>query len=93
MNAVMEFCSVGYSGLRVSGICLGSMTFGHATDATSVECLVRAALDAGVILFDTADGYSNGESEPMLRRALDTRPREAVIATKVFNPTGPGRNE
>jgi aryl-alcohol dehydrogenase-like predicted oxidoreductase len=54
---------------------------------------VGTALDAGVNFFDTADGYNNGESEVMLGRALHSRRREAVIASKVFNPMGPGPND
>jgi aryl-alcohol dehydrogenase-like predicted oxidoreductase len=66
----MEFRRLGRSGLKVSEICLGTLTFGHGTDPASAERLVGAALDAGVTFFDTADGYSNGESEVMLGRAL-----------------------
>ena len=89
----MEYRRLGRSGLKVSEICLGTMTFGHGTGAAEAERMVAAALDAGVIFFDTADGYSNGESEAMLGRALGSRRREAVIATKVFNPMGPGPND
>src|SRR5262249_8570265 len=89
----MEFRRLGRSGLKVSEICLGTMTFGHGTDAVEADRLVGTALDAGVIFFDTADGYSNGESEVMLGRALGAHRREAVIATKVFNPMGPGPND
>lgn len=89
----MEFRRLGRSGLKVSEICLGTMTFGHGTDAAEAERMVGTALDAGVMFFDTADGYSNGESETMLGRALGARRREAVIATKVFNPMGPGPND
>ncbi|HET6307012.1 MAG TPA: aldo/keto reductase [Rhodopila sp.] len=89
----MEYRRLGRSGLKVSEICLGTMTFGHGTDAPEAERIVRTALDAGVTFFDTADGYSDGESETMLGRALGTRRREAVIATKVFNPMGPGPND
>jgi aryl-alcohol dehydrogenase-like predicted oxidoreductase len=89
----MEFRRLGRSGLKVSEICLGTMTFGHGTDAAEAKRMVGTALDAGVIFFDTADGYSNGESEVMLGRALGARRRDAVIATKVFNPMGPGPND
>ena len=89
----MEFRRLGRSGLKVSEICLGTMTFGHGTDTAEAERMVRAALDAGVMFFDTADGYSDGESEVMLGRALGARRREAVIATKVFNAMGPGPND
>ncbi len=90
---MMEFRRLGRSGHKVSKICLGTMTFGHGTDAASAEPVVGTALDADVIFFDTADGYSDGESETMLGRALGVRRRDAVIATKVFNPMGPGPNE
>jgi aryl-alcohol dehydrogenase-like predicted oxidoreductase len=89
----MEYRRLGRSGLKVSEICLGTMTFGHGTDAAEAERMVRASVDAGVIFFDTADGYSNGESEVMLGRALGARRREAVVATKVFNAMGPGPND
>ena len=62
----MEYRRLGRSGLKVSEICLGTMTFGHGTDAAEAERIVLASLDAGVNFFDTADGYSNGASETML---------------------------
>jgi aryl-alcohol dehydrogenase-like predicted oxidoreductase len=84
---------MGRSGLKVSEICLGTMTFGHGTDQAEAERIVALALDAGVNFFDTANGYSNGESEVMLGRALRGRRSEAVVATKFFNPMGPGPND
>lgn len=89
----MEYRRLGRTGLKVSEICLGTMTFGHGTDAAEAEKMVRTALDAGVTFFDTADGYSNGAAETMLGQALGNRRREAVIATKVFNPMGSGPND
>jgi aryl-alcohol dehydrogenase-like predicted oxidoreductase len=89
----MEYRRLGRSGLKVSEICLGTMTFGHGADTTEAERIVLASLDAGVTFFDTADGYSDGASETMLGRALGARRREAVIATKVFNAMGPGPND
>ena len=88
----MDYRRMGQSGLKVSEICLGTMTFGRGADAAEAERIVLAALDAGVTFFDTADGYSDGESEIMLGKALGKRRREAVIATKVFNPMGHGPN-
>ena len=88
----MEYRRLGSSGLKVSEICLGTMTFGHGTDAAEAERIVQTSLDAGVTFFDTADGYSDGVSETMLGHALGARRREAVIATKVFNAMGPGPN-
>lgn len=89
----MDYRRIGRSGLKVSEICLGTMTFGHGTDAAEADRMVNTCLDAGVTFFDTANGYNNGESEIMLGRALSGRRRDAVIATKVFNAMGPGPND
>jgi aryl-alcohol dehydrogenase-like predicted oxidoreductase len=89
----MEYRKLGRTGLKVSEICLGTMTFGHGADMAETERVVGKSLDAGVIFFDTANGYNNGESETMLGRALGKRRREVVIATKVFNPMGSGPND
>jgi aryl-alcohol dehydrogenase-like predicted oxidoreductase len=89
----MDYRRMGASGLKVSEICLGTMTFGHGTEEAEAVRLVGSALDAGVMFFDTANGYNAGASETMLGRALGARRREAVVATKVFNPMGPGPND
>jgi len=89
----MEYRRLGRSGVKVSEICLGTMTFGHGTDAAEAERIVQSSLDAGVMFFDTADGYGYGESETMLGRALGKKRCETVIATKVFGATGPGPND
>jgi aryl-alcohol dehydrogenase-like predicted oxidoreductase len=89
----MDYRRLGRTGLKVSEICLGTMTFGHGTDMAEAERVVGKSLDAGLNFFDTANGYNNGESETMLGRALGKRRREVVIATKVFNPMGPGPND
>jgi aryl-alcohol dehydrogenase-like predicted oxidoreductase len=89
----MEYRRMGRSGLKVSEICLGTMTFGHGADAAESARIVGAALDAGVNFFDTANAYNNGISEEILGGILHGRRREAVIATKVFNPMGPGPND
>ncbi len=89
----MDYRRLGRAGLKVSEICLGTMTFGHGTDHAEAERIVGSALDAGVIFFDTANGYNGGASETMLGKALGAKRRDAVIATKVFNPMGPGPND
>ena len=89
----MEYRRLGRSGLKVSEICLGTMTFGHGTDMAEAERIVHASLDAGVTFFDTADGYGDSESETMLGRALGKRRRDTVVATKVFGAMGPGPND
>jgi aryl-alcohol dehydrogenase-like predicted oxidoreductase len=89
----MDYRRIGRGGLKVSEICLGTMTFGHGTDAAEADRMVHACLDAGVTFFDTADGYNDGASETMLGQALGARRRDVVVATKVFNVMGPGPND
>ncbi len=84
---------LGSTGLQVSELSLGTMTFGGGTtiggvDAKGADELVGMALDAGVNLFDTADAYSGGEAERLLGRALGGRRDEVLIATKVRLKTG-----
>ena len=92
----MEYTTLGRSGLKVSRLCLGCMTFGTPEQGTHPWTLpetesrpiIRRALDLGINFFDTANGYSEGSSEEILGQALrDFIPRdEVVIATKVFLP-------
>lgn len=89
----MEYRRLGKSGLKVSEICLGTMTFGHGADEAESERMVHLAWDAGVNFFDTANSYSEGESELLLGKALKGRRRDAIVATKFFNPMGPGPND
>jgi aryl-alcohol dehydrogenase-like predicted oxidoreductase len=89
----MAYRRMGRSGLKVSEICLGTMTFGHGTDEAEARRMVDLALDAGVNFFDTANSYGNGQSEVMLGKALKRRRRDVVVATKFFNPMGPGPND
>jgi aryl-alcohol dehydrogenase-like predicted oxidoreductase len=89
----MHYRNLGRSGLKVSEICLGTMTFGHTTDEAEAGAIVDAAFDGGVNFFDTADAYSKGVSEEMLGRILKGRRNRAVIATKYFNPMGNGPND
>src|SRR5438552_4969834 len=89
----MEYRRVGRSGLKVSELCLGTMTFGHGTDEGEAQRIVDLAFDAGVNFFDTANSYGNGQSELLLGKALKGRRREAIVATKFFNPMGSGPNE
>lgn len=89
----MQYRRMGRSGLKVSEICLGTMTFGRGADEAESGRMVAAAMDAGVNFFDTADGYNNGTAEEMLGTILKDRRRGAVIATKFFNPMGGGPND
>ena len=88
----MEYTNLKGTGLKVSRFCLGTMTFGDQTDEAEARRIIDCALEQGVNFFDTADGYTGGLSEQILGRALEGRRENAVIATKVTNPTGPGPN-
>jgi aryl-alcohol dehydrogenase-like predicted oxidoreductase len=89
----MQYRNLGRSGLKVSEICLGTMTFGHTTDEREAAAIMDAAFDAGVNFFDCANTYAKGRSEEILGTLLKGRRHEAVIGTKVFNPTGPAPND
>jgi aryl-alcohol dehydrogenase-like predicted oxidoreductase len=97
----MEYRQLGSSGLRVSVVTLGTMTFGGKgwaqvvgdTDLEGAKRQVGMALDAGVNLVDTADGYSEGRSEEILGAALAGRRDDVLVATKVRMPTGSGPND
>jgi aryl-alcohol dehydrogenase-like predicted oxidoreductase len=69
------------------------MTFGHGTDEAGAKDMVDLCFDAGVNFFDTADSYGGGQSEILLGRALKGRRRNAIVATKFFNPMGSGPND
>jgi aryl-alcohol dehydrogenase-like predicted oxidoreductase len=97
----VEYVNLGATGLRVSRICLGMMSYGpHETrrwalDEAAAEPIVRRAVEGGVIFFDTADVYNGGQSEVITGRLLSklfgTR-EEYVVATKVHGRTMPGEN-
>lgn len=89
----MEYRRLGRSGLKVSEICLGTMTFGTLIDEEQSQEIVDLAFEAGISFFDTADGYGKGRAEEILGKALQGRRREAVVATKFFNPMGTGPND
>ncbi|MCW2812251.1 MAG: aldo/keto reductase [Friedmanniella sp.] len=87
----MEFRYLGRSGLKVSEISYGNwVTHGSQVEADQATSCVRAALDAGITTFDTADVYANGKAETILGDALAGERRESLeIFTKVYFPTGP----
>jgi aryl-alcohol dehydrogenase-like predicted oxidoreductase len=96
----VDYVNFGSTGLRVSRICLGMMSYGAAPDRPwalgeeDARPIVRAAVEGGVTFFDTADVYNGGESEVLtgrLLRELLSR-EEMVVATKVFGKTMPGEN-
>jgi aryl-alcohol dehydrogenase-like predicted oxidoreductase len=96
----MEYVSFGNTGLRVSRLCLGMMSFGRveerpwALDEADASPIVHRAIEGGITFFDTADVYNRGESEAITGRLLrEALPREEyVVATKVHGQTMPGPN-
>ena len=99
----MEYTKLGRTGLDVSRICLGCMSYGggnrgnHAWSLGEDESrpFIKGALGAGINFFDTADIYSDGESEKALGRSfknLNLARKDIVLATKVYSRVGPGRN-
>ncbi len=92
----MEFRHLGSSGLKISEITYGNwLTHGSQVENEAALACVRAALDAGITTFDTADVYANTKAESVLGEALAGERRESIeIMTKVFWPTGPrGHND
>ncbi|MEY2455853.1 MAG: 1-deoxyxylulose-5-phosphate synthase [Acidimicrobiaceae bacterium] len=96
----MRYTNLGRTGLRVSRVCLGMMSFGNDSerpwvlDETAAEPIVKAAVDGGITFFDTADTYSGGASEVATGRLISKllSRDEVVIASKVFMPMTPGEN-
>jgi aryl-alcohol dehydrogenase-like predicted oxidoreductase len=101
----MEYTTLGNTGLLVSKLCFGTMTFGDgrgifkaigAQGQAEADILIKTSLDGGINFFDTADVYTEGESEKILGQSLKNLkvPRkDVVIATKVYGRVGPGRND
>ena len=98
----MEYTNLGKSGLKVSRICLGCMTYGVSErgahpwtlDEETSRPLIKQAIELGINFFDTANSYSDGTSEEFVGRALKdfARREEIVVATKVYFPMRQGPN-
>jgi len=86
----MDYRQFGRTGLRVSPIDMGCMTFGRDIDEESSIPIISRALDACINFFDTADAYGRGASEEIVGRALKEVRERVVIATKFWGPTGDG---
>jgi aryl-alcohol dehydrogenase-like predicted oxidoreductase len=98
----MQYVNLGKTGLKVSRICLGMMSYGDPNDLKwslpedQARPIVQRAVEAGINFFDTADVYSHGASEVITGRLLKemfARRDEYVVATKVYNPMGEGPNQ
>jgi aryl-alcohol dehydrogenase-like predicted oxidoreductase len=89
----MELRALGRTGVKVSSLCLGTMTFGNEADEAESRRIVDHYLDAGGNFIDTADVYSRGVSEEFVGRALQGRRDSVVLATKGRMPMGDGPND
>ena len=97
----MDYVQLGTTGMRVSRICLGTMTYGTpqwrdwVLDEAASRPFIQKAIDAGITFFDTADMYSVGASEQVVGQALKdfAKRDDVVLATKVYNPMGSGPND
>ncbi len=95
----MRYRRLANTGVYVSELCLGAMTFGRRWEAIGAltqreaDALVHRSIDAGVNFFDTADVYSTGDSEEILGRALASKRHQVIVATKVRGRMGPGPND
>jgi aryl-alcohol dehydrogenase-like predicted oxidoreductase len=101
----MKYATLGNTGLLVSKLCFGTMTFGDgkgmfkaigAVGQVGADELVKTSIESGINFFDTADVYAQGESEKILGQSLknlDIARHQVVIATKVYGRVGPGRND
>ncbi|MCU1297624.1 MAG: Aryl-alcohol dehydrogenase [Acidobacteriaceae bacterium] len=101
----MKYHTLGQTGLLVSELCLGTMTFGSnegiyksiaGVEQSTADQFLKVSFDAGVNFVDTADVYTDGESEKTLARAIKNigiARKDIVVATKVYGRTGPGRND
>jgi aryl-alcohol dehydrogenase-like predicted oxidoreductase len=101
----MKYVTLGNTGLLVSKLCFGTMTFGDGrglfkpistVGQSEADELVKMSIDGGINFFDTADNYTEGESEKLLGQSLknlNIARKDVVIATKVYSRVGPGRND
>lgn len=98
----MQYNQLGNTGVFVSRLCLGTMTFGGGNSLFAMmgglgqkeaDAIVGRALDAGVNFVDTANVYAAGESEKLTGKALGAKRKDVILATKVFGRMGPGPNE
>ena len=91
----MQIVNLGKSGLRVSNLCLGTMTFGREADEKTSFAIMDHFVERGGTFLDTADGYSTGATEALIGRWLKARGNrdKLVLATKVFSKMGEGPND
>jgi len=88
----MDYRLLGRTGISVSELCFGTMSFGGDADEVTSAAMYRMVREAGINFFDTANEYNKGRSEEILGRLMKSHRDDLVIATKCYNPTGPDIN-
>jgi aryl-alcohol dehydrogenase-like predicted oxidoreductase len=88
----MNYRPLGRTGVQVSQLCFGTMSFGGDADETAAAEMFRACRDAGINFFDTANNYNEGRSEEILGKLMRGEREDLVVATKCFTPVGKDRN-
>jgi aryl-alcohol dehydrogenase-like predicted oxidoreductase len=89
----MEYKYLGRTGIRISALCLGTMTFGSDSDEAESAAVFKRCREAGINIFDCADVYAGGRSEEILGRLIRDCRREVVLTGKFYFPTGDGAND
>ena len=88
----MEYRFLGQTGIKVSGLCFGTMSFGGDADEETSEAMFRRCREAGINFFDCANTYAGGRSEEILGRLIADCREEVVVTSKVYFPSGQGQN-
>ncbi|UCF92761.1 MAG: aldo/keto reductase [Desulfobacterales bacterium] len=89
----MKFTFLGTTGLKVSRLCMGTMTFGREADKAAARAIFKRCRDAGINFFDCANTYSEGQAETILGELIADRRDELIITSKVAQPMGAGLND
>lgn len=89
----MKYTSLGRTGVKISRLCFGTMSFGQTSDEETSKALFHRCLDAGINFFDCANGYSEGEAERILGRLIRGHRDELILTTKVAAKVGEGVND
>jgi aryl-alcohol dehydrogenase-like predicted oxidoreductase len=88
----MDYKGLGCTGVQVSRLCFGTMSFGGDADEAASAAMFRSCRDAGINFFDTANNYNDGRSEEILGKLMRGEREDLVVATKCFTPVGKDRN-
>jgi aryl-alcohol dehydrogenase-like predicted oxidoreductase len=88
----MDYKLLGRTGLKVSQLCFGTMSFGGEAGAAAATAMYAACRERGINFFDCADAYSKGKAEETLGRLMAHERDDLIVTTKCFNPMGPDLN-